>query len=265
MQESQQEIVPTITDKEAIMSDAGRIVGDLTNQINKLVALRRQVRERRDLTIQDSAITMNKTRGKPKIIEDIQLFPPVDNRTQTQQQEWQTVLRKKPKKKKKGTEQGGTPDTRGPGKGAKQIVRSDVSKPGRQRIPKTAAVTIKPNTEGYSYAEVLRSARESVSLKDIGIEDFKIRKARNGAIVIEIPHAEVAGMADVLAERLRDVYGEKATVARPMVKDELRLIGIDDSVLLTGISVMVAEFGGCKLEEVYMSEIRPMRNGMGIA
>lgn len=208
----------------------------------------------------------NKTRGKPKIIENVQIVPPVNNTTQTQQpQEWQTVSRKKQKKKKKGIEQAGTSGTRRPDKSANQNVRSDMSKPGRRRIPKTAAVTIKPNTEGFSYADVLRNARESVFLKDIGIEDSRIRKARNGAIVIEVPGVETSGLADELAGRLRAVYGETAIVARPKVKVELHFIGIDDSVLPMEISVMVAEFGGCRLDEVDTGAIRPMRNGMGIA
>lgn len=71
--------------------------------------------------------------------------------------------------------------------------------------------------------------------------------------MIEVPGAEAADMANKLAGRLREIYGEKATVARPMVKGELRFIGIDDSVLPTEINVMVSEFGGCELDEVHTS------------
>lgn len=266
IQEVQQINRPKKTNElDRITDEAGRIVGDITNQINHLVTLRRQVREKRDIEIAEMTGKTKQTREKPRIIENIQIRPPDINSEQAQQQqEWQVVERRKPKRNRTPNARG-TPNRPGLNKGSRQTLRNDVSKPNKRRIPKTAAVTIKTNTEEFSYADVLRKARESVSLRDIGIEDSKIRKARNGAIVIEVPGADANELANKLAGRLKDVYGERAVVARPTIRGELRFIGIDDSVLPSEISVTVAEFGGCQLDEVHTSEIRAMRNGMGIA
>lgn len=55
----------------------------------------------------------------------------------------------------------------------------------RRRPPKTVAVAIKGD-EGFSYADALKKARTEISLKEIGIDTTKIRRAANGGIIIEI-------------------------------------------------------------------------------
>lgn len=235
-----------------IRDEAGKIVGELTNQINDLITLRKKVREQRDLAIKDAT---EKTKTKPRIVENIQIVPPREEMAvqKKDEQEWQIVNRKVKKKKEI------------PKKEVKRNIKNDVSRPNRRRVPKTAAVTIKSSTEGLSYADMLKNARESVSLREIGIEDSKIRKARNGAIVIELPGENASSLADRLAEKLRTLYGESATVARPSIKGELRLIGLDDSVTKMEITTVIAALGDCNLDQVYTSEIKSMRNGMGIA
>lgn len=239
--------------KNKIRDDAGKIVGDLTNQINDLITLRKKVREQRDLAIKDITET---AKPKPKIVENIQIVPPREEIIvqKKNDQEWQIVKRKT--KTKKEIQQK---------KETKKNIKSDVSKPNRRRVSKTAAVTIKPSSKGLSYADMLKNARESVSLREIGIEDSKIRKARNGAIVIELPGDGAADLADKLAGKLKALYGDSATVARPSIKGELRLIGLDDSVTTMEITTVIAGIGGCNLDEVHTSEIKTMRNGMGIA
>jgi len=79
----------------------------------------------------------------------------------------------------------------------------------RKRPPKNAAVTIKTNPDGPSYAEVIRQAREAVNLKDLGIVNPRMRRA---GILIEVPGLEGSVKADALASRLRDVIGQSAVV-----------------------------------------------------
>jgi len=57
-----------------------------------------------------------------------------------------------------------------------------------------------------------------------------MRRAANGGILIEILSAEGSVKADALASRLRDVIGESAVVARPVVRADVRVSGIDKSV-----------------------------------
>lgn len=64
----------------------------------------------------------------------------------------------------------------GESKGGKTSLGASPAK----RIPKTAAVTITGKDFTFSYAAALRRARDEISLKDLGIDDSRIRKTING-------------------------------------------------------------------------------------
>lgn len=72
----------------------------------------------------------------------------------------------------------------------------------RRRPPRAAVVSIRP-AAGQSVTEILRRAKSTVSLRDLGIEDTRLRKAANGNLLIEIPGADGARRADLLAQKLR--------------------------------------------------------------
>lgn len=56
------------------------------------------------------------------------------------------------------------------------------------RLPDSFAVTLTLREwTKTSYAEVLATARQKVSLAEVGIERFKIRKAKTGDIILEVP------------------------------------------------------------------------------
>lgn len=57
------------------------------------------------------------------------------------------------------------------------------------------------------------------------------------------------------ARSLSDV----ATITRSVIKGEMRLIGLDDSVTVAA----VAREGNCEEDEVKPGSIRPMFNGLG--
>jgi len=92
----------------------------------------------------------------------------------------------------------------------------------RWRVPRAAAVSIKANADGASYADIIKRAREAVSLKDLGIANPRMRRAANGGIIIEISGPEGAMKADTLASRLREVIGDNAAVSRSVVKPMLK-------------------------------------------
>lgn len=136
--------------------------------------------------------------------------------------------------------------------------------PQRRRSPKTAAVALKATEEGGTYAQILKAARDKVSLKDLGISSPRIRRAINGGIIIEIPGEDGPTKADSLAAKLRETIGGMAQVVRPIAKGELLLIGLDDSVEIEEIISEVAERGGCLRGEIKIGQRRQMRNGLGI-
>lgn len=116
-----------------------------------------------------------------------------------------------------------------------------------------------------TYAEILKKARNEVSLVELGIGSTRIRKAVNGGIIIERGlGAEGASKADQLANRLREVVGQVAHVARPTAKGEFLLIGLDESISREEAIAAVARVGGCPEENVRAGPIRSMRNGLGL-
>lgn len=57
-------------------------------------------------------------------------------------------------------------------------------------MPSTAAISIKGSSAEFSYIDVLKQVRESISLKDLDIQSPKIRKGISGSTIIEISGPE---------------------------------------------------------------------------
>lgn len=180
---------------------------------------------------------------------------------------WQTVEKKstRKKEKKKKVHNVGTAPSQREEKDNNKTANAKGNKPAvghRRRAPRTAAVAIKGTTEGFSYAAALKNLRENMALPELEIQSSHIRKSANGGIIIEIPGEDKAAKADKLKERISKVLGPTAKVTRPSVKGELRIIGMDDSVIAEEVADVVAANGGCKGEEVKVGLIRLMSNGL---
>lgn len=61
------------------------------------------------------------------------------------------------------------------------------------------------------------------------------------------------------------MLGDVVMISRPTIRDEVRLIGIDDSTTSAELACKVAKEGECCYENVTVGPIRPMWNGLGIA
>jgi len=215
-------------------------------------------------------------RGVPRIIENIQLLPPrrtpEQHRQDTQQEPysdldtWTEITGRRNKRQVRiaaganltgsAGVAGGMADT-----GGRPQPLANQNRP-RRKAPKNAAVAIKACADGPSYADIIKQARESVNLKELGISNTRMRRAANGGLLIEITGPEGAAKADSLASRLRDVIGSNAVVSRPVVKADLRISGFDESVLKDEVITMVTEFGECLASDVRVGPCRPMRNGL---
>lgn len=69
----------------------------------------------------------------------------------------------------------------------------------KRRLPKIAAISIKGSSSDFSYAEALKRARSTISLKDLEIHSPKIRKGMSGSTIIEISGPDNAEKANKLA------------------------------------------------------------------
>jgi len=116
-------------------------------------------------------------------------------------------------------------------------------------------------------AETMRLARARISLNEIGIREMRPRRARTGALLLEIPGADGPQLADALADQLRSVLADKqgVTVIRPQKTAEIRVRDLEDSISADEIAAVLTERGGCHPEEVRVGPIPQTPNGMGSA
>lgn len=225
-------------------------------------------------------------RIRPKITSNVQLVPPrdrlgnkgerdgVNTDTGSDRRARDTRVDKggwtearKARRRSSVKDQGGragTPSSRKPTTGPKDRP-NDVGKPGTtttRRPPKTAAVMIVGREEGFSYAEALKKARESISLEQLEIDRTKIRRAANGGILIEVLGPGGAGKALALKEKLHEILQDKAVISRPVAKCEIRLVGLDCTTSADEVLEVVASSGGCLKDDIKVGAIRPLNNGL---
>lgn len=135
--------------------------------------------------------------------------------------------------------------------------------PPKRKTPRTAAVTLTcPQGE---YAQAMKTAREKINLREMGIETLRPRRAATGAIILEIPGPDSSGKAvvlrDKMEEALRDMEGVR--VVRPVKMGELRIGRILDATTVNEIKEAIARLGGCSTDEVRTGDIRAAPNGLG--
>lgn len=144
---------------------------------------------------------------------------------------------------------------------AKWVRRKTGNAGPRRRAPRSAAISIKKVSQELSYADILRKVRTQVSMSELRITSTKIRKAANGAVIIEIPGENGKNNAEKLKGRLKQVFGEdEAQISRPEIKGDLRIVGFDDSVLPGDIGHAIRTAVKCDEDEIKVEDIRPMKN-----
>ncbi|XP_025267152.1 uncharacterized protein LOC112638881 [Camponotus floridanus] len=110
----------------------------------------------------------------------------------------------------------------------------------KKRIPKTATISIKGCKEEFSYAEALQKVRANISLKDLDIQNPRIRKGISGITIIEISGPENEEKANRLANEMQKMLAREALISRPCIKGELKLSGLDESITTDEIRRTVA-------------------------
>lgn len=135
----------------------------------------------------------------------------------------------------------------------------------RRRQPKTAAVAISSRDNRKPYAEILREAKSKIDLKQLGIEDTRIRRAITGGIIIEISGDQHSQKADVLANTLRQAFtnADDVTISRPAKRAELRLSGLDDSITPEDVRIALADVGNCSSHDIKTGNVRITSRGLG--
>lgn len=224
---------------------------------------------------------------KPKIIKDVQLVPPsltpalqsegvsTPVSTGVENMDWQPVTRRRRSQRgklpfEKAIVREMRPssyvedvNTAGNLSSRYNIARNRVYSAAKNRPLKTAAVTIKGVTEDCSYASALTKAKQNIPLAEMGLEQSKFRRTINGGRIIEIPGPDAADKADKLAQHLRVVLGDAYEINRPVIRGEIRILGLDDSTTPEDVSSVISELGGCSMHQIKVGSIRMLNNGLG--
>lgn len=131
----------------------------------------------------------------------------------------------------------------------------------RRRPPRSAAIAIKGKDENFSYRDALLKAREVIPAEDRDV-DTRVRRAANGALLIEVMGRGNSERANRLASHIRDVLKDVADVGRPIRRTQLRLSGMDDSVTWDEIVCILSGAGECPYEDIRVGETRLGYNGL---
>ena len=129
--------------------------------------------------------------------------------------------------------------------------------------PRMPAVVITAPPGGY--AEVMKEARTSINLQELGIQEVRPRKAVTGAMILEIPGDKEGSKADALAGRLSELlaFREGVNITRPHRRVDLRIRDLDDSISVEEIVEAIATLGACAKDLVKVGHIRRTAGGLG--
>ncbi|XP_047509482.1 uncharacterized protein LOC125052595 [Pieris napi] len=186
---------------------------------------------------------------------------PLQSASNLSKEHWLIVGKRKKRKRKKRERSGAVlaqPTVTG--------FQAPVKKP-RLRTPRTAAVVVTVPAEiqkkGVTYAEAIKEAKGQIRLEELGIEAVRFRRAATGAAIIQVTGEGGGDKADVLAKKLRELYGTKGIlVSRPVKSVEVRVSGLDDSVTADEVKFAVCKKGECSSDHVRVGEVRQDKSGL---
>ncbi|XP_026746712.1 MAP7 domain-containing protein 1-like [Trichoplusia ni] len=203
---------------------------------------------------------------------------PVAGTSETVEDGWTTVSKKKKAPKSKAPErpvakpaktppakkkEGKKPSTKGPKKESGRTRRRRGQR--QRRLARTAAVVLTISEEGaqkaLTYETVLRQARETIDLDKMGVDmvadPIRIRRAQTGARILELPKNIGREAADDMAKQLRAKYGDDVKVTTPVRCAELRVTNLDESVTREDILGVATRQGQCAPDQIKVGELRP--------
>jgi len=134
-----------------------------------------------------------------------------------------------------------------------------------RKPPKTAAVQVTCPPD--QYASTLRLARERVSLQELGIPELRPRRAKMGALLLEIAGANRVTKAEALAGELREALKDRegVRIMRPFKTAEIRVKDIMDSISAVEVAEAVTKQGECSAAEIRVGPVCPGTNRLGTA
>ncbi|XP_029172844.1 uncharacterized protein LOC114941853 [Nylanderia fulva] len=123
-------------------------------------------------------------------------------------------------------------------------VRPSFIKPriGRRKVA-VVIITGKAGSD-MSYSDILRTARQNISLEALGIRETRIRPAFNGGYKIEVPGEGGAELAAKLKDQLEIILRDIAKVDNPVARGELKITGLTPSTTMEEIREQLVRISG---------------------
>lgn len=98
----------------------------------------------------------------------------------------------------------------------------------KKRQPSCEAVIIARKSEETGYADLIRAARQGISLEEVGVLVLKTRYTRKGEMLLELKEEKEGGI-DAFTQRLQQIIGEKAGIRKPERLTTVLLLDLDPS------------------------------------
>lgn len=114
-----------------------------------------------------------------------------------------------------------------------------------------------------TYADILKNIKRNININELGIEETRIRRTMAGSLLIQVTGESSQEKADKLAEKMRDVVGSEARIARPIRKAEIKISGLDEGTTPEEVVEAIAVEGRCDKAEVTAGNIRRNKVGLG--
>lgn len=140
--------------------------------------------------------------------------------------------------------------------------RTRTRRTARRRPPRAAAVTLTCPPDKYS--EVMEKARAEINLDEIGITALRPKRARTGALVLEVPGPEGVSRAKALKDKLQNAVGdmEGVKVARPVKTMDIRVKDVTEPTKMEEVRRALVAAGECDDEDVKVGPARVATNGL---
>lgn len=146
--------------------------------------------------------------------------------------------------------------------------KSKASQSNRDKIklPRTVAVMLSRNEGGSTtYASALEIAMREIDLRTLGIQNTKMRNARNGRLIIEIPRADGGSeKAEKLRQEMRKVIPGDVNITCPSRKIGMRMTGFHEAVSPDEIRRKLAETTKSDPARFTVGKISTLRGVAGV-
>ncbi|KYN12748.1 hypothetical protein ALC57_15073 [Trachymyrmex cornetzi] len=133
-----------------------------------------------------------------------------------------------------------------------------------RRVPRTAAVQISCRGD-MSYADAMRLAKTRIDINTSNITEIRPRKAKTGALLLEIPGTEGTSKANKLADKLKEVLKDQQNVliSRPEKMADIRIKALEESMTREDILMVLTSIVECTSESIKLGNVTLANNGLG--